>query len=75
MSRIAAYKALKRRIKHSGLNKEIHPHTFRHSFITWKLNKKMPLFAVQKFVGHKLAQTTAQYYHFTQDDLRDVLEV
>lgn len=74
MTRIAAYAALKRRLKRSGIKKNIRPHTFRHRLITDKLNKKLPLFKVQKFVGHKSAQSTSLYYHFTTDDLREVLE-
>ncbi len=75
MSRLSAYLALKRRVKASGINKNIRPHTFRHHWITTKLDKGVPLPQVQKFVGHTSLSSTSLYYHFTQDDLRKVLEV
>lgn len=75
MSRISAYNALKRRVKASGINKNIRPHTFRHHFITDKLNKGAVLPQVQRFVGHTSLSSTSLYYHYTQDDLRKVLEI
>lgn len=74
MSRLSAYLALKRRVKASGINKNIRPHTFRHHWITSKLDKGVPLPQVQKFVGHTTLSSTSLYYHFTQVDLRKALE-
>ncbi|MFC1649330.1 tyrosine-type recombinase/integrase [Patescibacteria group bacterium] len=74
MSRISAYAALKRRVTASGINKNIRPHTFRHHWITSKLDKGVPLPQVQKFVGHTSLSSTSLYYHFTQEDLRKALE-
>ncbi len=75
MSRISAYSALKRRVTASGINKNVRPHSFRHHFITDKLNKGAVLPQVQRFVGHTSLSSTSLYYHFTQDDLRKVLEI
>lgn len=75
MSRISAYSALKRRVLASGINKNVRPHSFRHHFITNKLNKGAILPQVQKFVGHTSLSSTSLYYHFTQADLRKVLEI
>lgn len=75
MSRISAYFALKRRVVASGINKNIRPHSFRHHFITDKLNKGAVLPQVQKFVGHTSLSSTSIYYHYTQADLRKVLEI
>lgn len=74
MSRLSAYLALKRRVTASGINKNIRPHTFRHHWITAKLDKGVPLPQVQKFVGHTSLSSTSLYCHFTQEDLRKVLE-
>lgn len=74
MSRLSAYLALKRRVEASDINKNIRPHTFRHHWITTKLDKGIPLPQVQKFVGHTSLSSTSLYYHFTQEDLRKVLE-
>jgi len=73
MSRITAYKSLKLRIERAGIDKHIHPHSFRHNFITNKIRAGKPLPAVQKFVGHKSLQSTSHYIHFTMKDLREVL--
>lgn len=75
MSRLSAYFALKRRVIVSGINKNIRPHSFRHHFITDKLNKGAILPQVQRFVGHTSLSSTSLYYHFTQEDLRKVLEI
>lgn len=75
MSRLSAYFALKRRVVASGINKNIRPHSFRHHFITDKLNKGAVLPQVQRFVGHTSLSSTSLYYHFTQEDLRKVLEI
>lgn len=75
MSRISAYSALKRRVIASGINKNIRPHSFRHHFITDKLNKGAVLPQVQRFVGHTSLSSTSVYYHYTQADLRKVLEI
>jgi integrase/recombinase XerD len=75
MSRISAYSALKRRVVASGINKNVRPHSFRHHFITDKLNKGAVLPQVQRFVGHTSLSSTSLYYHFTQEDLRKVLEI
>lgn len=74
MSRLSAYFALKRRVEAAGIYKNIRPHTFRHHWITSKLDKGVPLTQVQKFVGHNSLSSTSLYYHFTQGDLRKVLE-
>ena len=74
MSRLSAYLALKRRVKAAGINKNIRPHTFRHHWITSKLDKGVHLPQVQKFVGHTSLSSTSLYYHFTQADLRKALE-
>ena len=75
MSRLSAYFALKRRVTASGINKNISPHSFRHHFITDKLNKGAVLPQVQRFVGHTSLSSTSLYYHYTQADLRKVLEI
>lgn len=75
MSRISAYFALKRRVIASDIGKNVRPHSFRHHFITDKLNKGAILPQVQRFVGHTSLSSTSLYYHYTQADLRKVLEI
>lgn len=75
MSRINFYKSLQRRIVASKIDKRITPHTFRHHWITSKIDKGVALPKIQKFVGHSSLAVTGQYYHFAQEDMRKVLEI
>ncbi len=50
MSRLSAYLALKRRVVASGVNKNIRPHTFRHHWITNKLDKDIHHYLLLHFI-------------------------
>lgn len=56
--------------KKSGINKQIHPHTLRHSYATNMLKNNANLLYVSKFLGHKSIQTTEMYTHVVDEDLR-----
>lgn len=49
----------------------ISPHTLRHSFATYMLNKTRDLNAVRVWLGHSNISTTQIYTHLSLDDLRD----
>jgi len=49
----------------------ISPHTLRHSFATFMLNKTRDLNAVRVWLGHSNISTTQIYTHLSLDDLRD----
>lgn len=74
MNRMTFYKALQRRVVASRLDKRITPHSFRHHWITSKIDKGIALPKIQKFVGHSSLAVTGMYYHFAQEDMRKVLE-
>ncbi len=58
------------------LNKDIHPHTFRHSFATHKIREKGSVKAVSNYLGHSTtAITETMYLHdeLTPEDILDFI--
>jgi len=50
-------------------------HSFRHTYITRLLKRRVGIEVVQKVVGHRDIRMTQRYNHPTKDDLRDALKV
>lgn len=59
--------------KKSGLNKNISPHTFRHSFATHLVDGGADLRAVQEMLGHESIITTEIYTHLSKDYLKQII--
>lgn len=74
MGRMSVYQAIQRRVTASKLGKRVTPHSFRHHWITSKIDKGVPLPRIMKFVGHSSLAVTGQYYHFAKEDLRQALD-
>ncbi len=54
---------IKRACRDSGVKKDVHPHTFRHSFATHLIEDGYGITAVQSLLGHISVETTMVYLH------------
>jgi integrase/recombinase XerD len=72
LSRMGIWKIVSDNTKASGVEKEVHPHTFRHSFATHLLEGGADLRAVQEMLGHSDISTTQIYTHIDKDYIKQV---
>lgn len=73
LSRVMIFLILKDVTEKSGIKKNVHPHTLRHSFATHLVEAGADLRAVQEMMGHKSITTTEIYTHLDRSYLRDTL--
>lgn len=71
MSRQSAWLVIRAAAAAAGIEKEISPHTLRHSFATHLLAGGADVRAVQELLGHSSVTTTQIYTQVTADTLRE----
>jgi integrase/recombinase XerD len=73
LTRVMIFLIIKKQVEAIGLQKNVSPHTFRHSFATHLIEGGADLRAVQEMLGHESITTTEIYTHLDRDYLRQVL--
>ncbi len=73
LTRAMIFTIIKRLAEEIGLQKNISPHTFRHSFATHLLENGADLRAIQQMLGHESITTTEVYMHVNRTHLAKVL--
>lgn len=73
LSRVMIFYIIKDLAKAINLEKNISPHTFRHSFATHLIEGGADLRAIQDMLGHASITTTEIYTHLDTAYLRDAL--
>ncbi|MEM9885709.1 MAG: site-specific tyrosine recombinase XerD [Bacteroidota bacterium] len=73
LTRVMVFKIVKDAAKHAGVEKNVSPHTLRHSFATHLLEGGADLRAVQDMLGHESITTTEIYTHMDKEFLRETI--
>lgn len=75
ISRQAFFKIIKTICQSKGINKNISPHTIRHSFATHLLAHGADLRIIQELLGHEDISTTQIYTHLTNTQIKKDYEL
>ena len=69
-------------VKDSGLNNNISNdkdkacfHTLRHTFASWQVQDGMPLFTLQKLLGHSTIAMTERYSHLAPENMKQATKI
>jgi integrase/recombinase XerD len=71
IDRIFVWRRIKSMAHAAGINKNIHPHTLRHSFATHLLDNGADLRVIQDMLGHSSITTTDRYTHVSMQGVKE----
>ncbi len=71
LTRVMIFTIIKETCAKAGIQKNISPHTFRHSFATHLVEGGADLRAVQEMLGHESILTTEIYTHINREFIRE----
>ena len=74
ITRVMVFNIIKQAALLAGVEKQISPHTLRHSFATHLLEGGANIRQVQELLGHESILTTEVYTHVNRKQLRGVVE-
>jgi integrase/recombinase XerD len=74
LSRAAIFDLIKKLAKQAGIEKNISPHSLRHSFATHLMEGGANIRSVQEMLGHVSIATTEIYTHLDRSFLKETLE-
>ncbi len=70
ISRVTIFHYIRQYAQAAGIDKEISPHVFRHSFATHLLERGANIRVIQEMLGHEKITTTEIYTHIDRSFLR-----
>jgi integrase/recombinase XerD len=73
LTRAMIFTIIKQLVEKTGIQKNISPHTFRHSFATHLLENGADLRAIQQMLGHESITTTEIYTHLETSFLTETI--
>ncbi len=73
LTREMVFMVIKDLVRKAGIEKNVSPHTFRHSFATHLIEGGADLRAVQEMLGHESITTTEIYTHLDRDFLKSAI--